>query len=62
MVNLFERVSIDALKTTYELIIGLEMGRDFLANPNARQRKIKAITRFLENHFETECLVYSSLE
>ena len=26
MVNFFERVSIDALKTTYELMIGLENG------------------------------------
>ena len=29
------------------------MGGDFLPNPNRRQWKIKAITGFLENHFET---------
>ena len=29
VVNLFERVSIDALKTTYELMIGLENGARF---------------------------------
>ena len=36
MVNLFEQVSIDALKTSYELMIGLGNGARILANPNAR--------------------------
>ena len=36
------------------------MGRDFLANPKARQWKIKAITGFLENHFETVQFTFRS--
>ena len=54
MVNLFERVSIDALKTTYELVIGLENQVRFFSQSQRAAVEDKSnhqITR--KPHFET---------